>query len=221
MSYSITLKENAAKFRQEGHTIKEISIKLNIAKSTASGWLNTLILNKQAQQKLQKRKLFNYYKISQRWLQKRLIEKEKAQNKARNASRNLILSKNHLKFLCSFLFWAEGAKDLGSVKFINSDPKMIKTFLFLLRHSFPINEKKFRALIHIHEYHNEKQLKVFWSKITNIPIKQFYKSYLKPHTKKRKRLNYQGSINISYYDAKLARELCAIYNTLTDKLLGV
>ena len=75
MSYSITLKKMQLNSVQEGHTIKEISIKLNITK-IPSGWLNTLILNKQAQQKLQKE---NYSIIikSHKVATKRLIEKEK------------------------------------------------------------------------------------------------------------------------------------------------
>ncbi|MCG2692434.1 hypothetical protein L6272_06490 [Microgenomates group bacterium] len=221
MSYSLKIKQRSINLRKKGFSIKEIAKKLKIANSTSSMWLGNIQLNAVAKQRLKKRQLLHYYKMSQHWQQKRINQLEIAKKQARIIVDSISLSTSNLKFLCSFLFWAEGAKNFQQIKFINSDPNMIKVFLFLLRKSFPIDEKKFRALIHIHEYHNEKSLKKYWSEITKIPQKQFYKSYLKPHTKKRKRLNYKGSINISYYDAKLARELYAIYNTLTDKILGV
>ncbi len=95
---------------------------------------------------------------------------------------------------------------------------MIATFMLSLRKSFQVNEHKFRALVHIHEYHNEEQVKQFWSKISRISLSQFSKSYLKPHTKKRIRPDYRGSLRIRYYDAKIALELRSIYNTLAPFL---
>lgn len=96
---------------------------------------------------------------------------------------------------------------------------MVKTFLKLLRSTFILDEKKFRALVHIHEYHNEKEIKAFWSKVTGIPLTQFNKSYLKTHTKKIIRKNYKGTISIRYYDYKIALELSFIYNIFAKKLI--
>lgn len=56
---------------------------------------------------------------------------------------------------------------------------MIDTFLRLFRNSYQLNEKKLRALIHLHEYHNEEEMRIFWSKVTGIPLDQFSKSYMK------------------------------------------
>jgi len=95
---------------------------------------------------------------------------------------------------------------------------MVVTFLKLLRDSFKIDEKKLRAMVHIHEYHNEKQILDYWSKMINIPLKQFTKSFKKPHTGKRARKNYKGSIRIRYYDYKIALELRSIYNTFVGVL---
>lgn len=62
------------------------------------------------------------------------------------------------KLLCAVLFWAEGSKN-GTIKFTNSDPKMISVFLKLFRATFEIDEKKLRAIVHIHEYHNDSEIK--------------------------------------------------------------
>ena len=78
-------------------------------------------------------------------------------------------SKVLYKLLASFLLWTEGSKSARSyISFINSDPLMIRTFLTLLRKSFSLNESKFRALMHLHEYHKEQQQMIFWSKVANI-----------------------------------------------------
>ncbi len=105
--------------------------------------------------------------------------------------------------------------------FANSDAKTVSTFISLLYKSFQLDPGKFRALIHVHEYHNEKDIRDYWSRITGIPLAQFYKSYLKPNTRKRIREGYMGTISIRYYDYKVALELRWIYNVLTEKLGGV
>ena len=72
--------------------------------------------------------------------------------------------------------------------------------------------------MHIHEYHNENEIKNYWSKIASIPLSQFTKSYLKPHTKKVVRQGYKGALRIAYADTKIVDELKAVYNGLANSL---
>lgn len=96
---------------------------------------------------------------------------------------------------------------------------MIFTFISLLRKSFTVDESKFRALVQLHEYHEENKIINFWSKITKIPVSQFTKSYLKPNTSKVIRKDYKGTLRIVYYNSQIAHELKAIYNAVTDKII--
>jgi len=220
MAYPIELKNQAIFLRKKGFSLKEIAEKFNIAKSTASVWLQNINLGSKAQERLKKRRILGQYKS-------RFIKKTQRENliKAYHLKAYKELSKIHFnkstyKLLCSFLYWCEGAKlNSSHIRFINSDPNMIKAFLKLLRKSFELDEKKFRALIHLHDYHNEKKQKKFWVKITGIPPRQFNKSYHKPNTKKRIRDNYPGCLAIYYYDHKIAKELAALYNSFV-KYLG-
>jgi hypothetical protein len=102
-----------------------------------------------------------------------------------------------------------------SVSFINSDPEMIKYFLDVFRKAFKVDEKKFRALIHLHEYHDIDKQTDFWSKITRIPKEQFTKPYRKENGGKRKRENYQGCVSIRYNDRKIAKELIFLVKELS------
>lgn len=213
MPYPIELKNQAISLRKKGFSLKEVSEKLDIAKSTASSWLQNINLNQKAQERLKKLKILGQYKS-------RFIKKIKRDNlikdfhlKAYKEIHEIHFDKNVCKLFCALLYWCEGAKTNSScVKFINSDPKMVFVFLKLLRISFKIDEQKFRARLHLHDYHNEAKQKKFWSKIIKIPIKQFNKSYQKPNTKIRIRAHYPGCITISYYGHLIAKELAAIYN---------
>lgn len=115
------------------------------------------------------------------------------------------------------LFWAEGSKQINHIAFTNSDSSMIKTFLSLLRISYTLDESKFHVSVHLHEYHDPDTTLRFWSEATKIPLSQFIRPYLKPHTALRKHKDYKGCITVRYYDVKIARELTAIYNALGDK----
>jgi len=48
-------------------------------------------------------------------------------------------------------------------------------------------------------------------------LSQFQKSFQKQNSGKRKHEDYQGCIAVTYYDAKIAKELEAIYNAFTIK----
>ncbi len=219
MVYSLNKINKAIKLRREGYSIREISRIHNISVDTTSRWTKNVILDQKAKQRLFDRKILGQYKSI-------FIRKEKKEKlinlwskKALDDLSKIKYSPIVFKLFCSLLYWAEGSKSsTSSLSFINSDPIMISTFLKMLRSSYNLDEKKFRALVHIHEYHSDIKIKSFWSKITHIPLTQFNHSYLKPHTKKRRREDYKGSLRIRYYDAKIARELIIYYNMFSKHI---
>lgn len=221
MAHSIELKESAQKLRKKGFSLKEISEKLKISKSTASTWLAHIKLGTKAQRRLIQRRIIGQYKSQQIKRRKRKKLQSQYRRKTLKELSVIKFSREFYKLTSALLFWCEGAKNQSCVEFINSDPLMIETFLRLLRFAFELDERKFRILMHLHEYHQEEKQKEFWSKITKIPENQFTKTYWKPHTKKRKRENYPGCIRISYYDAHIARQLYAWYNNFAKSLRGV
>ncbi len=129
------------------------------------------------------------------------------------------LSKEHSKLLCATIFWCEGGKDVsGGIYFTNSDPSLIATFLYLLRDSFAIDEVRFRALIHLHSYHDPTERLAFWSEVTNIPVSQFYHPYQKLHSGKNRRAGYPGCISVRYLDTNTARLLKTIYEEFANNI---
>lgn len=126
---------------------------------------------------------------------------------------------NQSRILCAIMFWCEGETSTKSgVRFMNSDPNLMRLFVTLLRNGFDIDESKFRGLLHLHEYHDEGLQLKYWSEVTGIPINQFYKSYKKPHTGKRKREDYPGCLSLRYGDSGLAKLLTLMYSNLGKNL---
>lgn len=213
-------KNAALELRIAGYSLLEIATKLRISKSTSSLWLKNVELNSQAKARIEKIRELARTKAA-KTIKDRIRNRRKIFDiSANNILSELKISKNPSlsKVLCSLLYWGEGSKTGYRVAFINSDPAMIATFIKLLRLSFTLDESKFRALVHIHEYHNEAQIKNYWSNITGIPLSQFTKSYLKPHTKKVIRQDYKGALRIAYADTKIVDELKAVYNGLAKSL---
>lgn len=216
MSHPFELKERAIKYRKRGHSLEEISKRFLISKSTASAWSTGVELNDKAKLRLKKRGILGQYKSI-------LLSKKKRARLLKNfrkiAQKDLVRAPKTARLcrlICSLLFWCEGSKSNTVVKFTNSDPAMVKCFLFTLRKGFNIDEKKLRGLVHIHSYHNEAKQIDFWSTITGIPKDQFYRSFKKPNTGKRIKKDYPGCVAVAYYDARVAKRLWAYYKEAQD-----
>lgn len=218
MAYSITVKEAAIFLRKQGYSIKEIAAKFKIAQSTSSEWLKNILLDNRAIIRLKERRILGQYNSRQVFARKREQQEQKRQVLVEQILSKIEMSGELCKLCCSLLYWCEGNKGRDTlVRFTNSDPQLIKTFLSLIRKGFNTDESKFRALIHLHQYHNEEKQKNFWHEITGIPLDKFNRTYWKPNTGKRKHDNYPGCIAISYYDAKVAKELTTIYNSFVRR----
>lgn len=212
----LNLKNEALILRRKGFSFKEISDKLKISKSTASLWLRGVELSEIAKKRIHKLGVDGRNKGVDANRKKIESEDFLIEEKIKEDFDNFVYRKIDFKIACALLYWGEGTKhdENSSVSFINSDPEMIKYFLHTLRNSFKIDEKKFRGLIHLHEYHDEKKQLKFWSSITRIPVKQFNKSYLKKNTGKNKKIDYPGCLSIRYSDVKIYKEIMFIIRKL-------
>ena len=221
VSLGSDIRIEAKKLRSSGFSLSEISEKLGVAKSTASIWVKAVILSETAVNRIENLRTEARQKVLESIRNKHLLLMNQINKRSYDTLLGLDLTNpKTCKILCSLLYWGEGGKTDNHISFINSDPKMISAFVTLLRRSFELDESKFRGLVHIHEYHVDIELRSYWSQITKVPMSQFSKSYLKPHTGKSIHAGYMGTLKLKYFDVKIAHELKAIYNTLVE-LLGV
>lgn len=213
-------KEKAVQLRKQGFSLAIIARDLHIAKSTASVWLQNIVLDPEAQQKIKGFKSAGLQKAIDTSKKKRQEKLSLIQADVVKFIGQIPQTRQLHKLACALLYWCEGEKSKSSVSFVNSDPQMIATYLVLFRSAFQLDEKKFRILLHLHWYHKDLQEIEFWSRITAIPKSQFYKIYRKPNTGKSKKQNYRGCIAIRYYDVKIIMELQSIWEQYSNKING-
>ncbi len=130
-----------------------------------------------------------------------VVNKIKPQFKTKE---NLSVSQERLKVAGIMLYWAEGTLRGNTVDFANSNPQMIKIFLKFLREICGINDGRLRVYLYAYSYHNLKELKAYWHNVTEVPLSQFTKPYVRegnPNLSNRK-LPY-GLIHIRYNDKRL------------------
>ncbi len=204
-------KAEALVLRSKGYSIREIHRILNVSLSSVSSWVKRVPLNSEAQLRISSLKKEGLRKTNLITREKTKIKESEALKIAEKVNISAKLNHASLAILCSMIYFCEGNKGLRDlVFFTNSDPSLISTFIKLLRSSFKLDESKFRACLHLHSYHNEEEQIKFWSTLTNIPKRQFIKTYNKKHTGKYKKEGYRGCIQIRYYDVRIARNLLAI-----------
>jgi hypothetical protein len=216
---ALSIKNHATQLRKLGYSLQEIADTCKITKSTASIWVRNIQLNRKAKDRLAERAVIGQQKTKEIKAKKKKELFERYSKEAKDEIHKIQFSTNTIRLLCAIFFWCEGNKSTIQVKFTNSDPEMVKYYLRLLRAGFIIDESRFRALVHLHEYHNEKQQIDFWSTVTEIPKNQFHRSFIKPHTGKRLKENYPGCICVTYSDANLAKKLWAYYK-VAPQVLG-
>lgn len=217
------IKQRAIKLRQQGNTYSEIKAKLNltIPKSTLSNWCKNITLPKNYQDRIKKQQIYNLYrarivaiKVNQ---EKRKVYLDNLENKNKYLV-NTLKNKDVAKIALAMLYLGEGSKtQKGSLTFGNSSVEIISLFLKLLRSCYILDETKFRCTVQCRADQNIKKLENYWSKITNIPLNNFYKAQVDKRTldKPSKKPDYKGVCRINYFSADIYNELIIINQLLT------
>lgn len=144
--------------RKEGFSIPEISRKCIIPKSTVSRYIKGVDI------------LPQYY---QRWLDRRnsseIISKQNWKN-ARQEVDEIIdsLNEKDLTMIGSLLYWAEGSKK--DFSFSNTDPRMIRVFIYVLKKSFKVNVDDLKVSLRIYEDLDKKACLSYWSEVTGVEL---------------------------------------------------
>lgn len=211
-------RHKAVAMRERGFSLNEIAGKLKVAKSSVSMWVSDVELSPAAEKALLGKIKLGQFIAAKKKLAKTKATEDKYFNEARDSIKKVNIKGYYSKLLCALIYWCEGAKsNKNGINFVNSDYKLVKTFLGLLRKSFELDENKFRPCIHLHSYHNPQKQLDFWSHITDINKEQFVKPYIKSNSGKRIHDGYQGCIAIRYHSNDLARRLNSIAKAFINK----
>ncbi len=172
----------ARMLREEGFSINEIIQKTGFTKGSVSLWVRNIVLTLE-----QKKRLFEkghgLEAVEKRRETRLANEKAKRQIIIDDAKKRIShISQRELWLIGAMLYWAEGGKTRnGQVRFSNGDPEMIKIIMRFFRKVCKAPEEKMRGYIHIHPHLDYKKAERYWSKVSGIPLQQFFKTYRKPN----------------------------------------
>ena len=105
------------------------------------------------------------------------------------------------------LYWCEGSFKGNSLDFANSNPDIIQLFLKFLRDICGIAEKRLRIYLYAFSDQDIRKITDFWSNITDIPLGQFNKPYIRKVSKVHNRRMPYGFVKVRYSDKKLLKLL--------------
>lgn len=204
-------KEIVRNLRHNGLSYKEIRQKIpfSISKSTISGWCKDIELTREQKDRLDKLFRDGGYKGRLLGSKTTQIRREKEIREIKEKAKLEIssLTESEFKLAGAMLYWAEGAKS-RYIDITNSDPLLIRFMVAWLRTVCKVPDEKFTASLHLHSGQDEEQIKIYWSKITGIPIEQFRKSYVKKEgSGYRKNRLYNGTIKIRVCDGNLLHKV--------------
>ena len=199
-------KLRARTLRQQGRSINEIKTVLGVSKASISLWVRDIILTSKQKNSLSKNGR-SIASIEKRRLSRIANTKNKTNIAVEIAKKEIVyISQNDLKIIGISLYLGEGGKTKrGIARLTNSDPAIIKIIMRFFREICKVKESKFRGHIHTFSKNNREESEKYWSKISGIPINQFYKTYVKPSSaskNKRNTLQY-GTFDVSVNDTQL------------------
>jgi transposase-like protein len=172
-------RQKSIELRKAGVAMGEIAKRVKVSKSTVSHWVRDIKLTKKQTSELNANG-HSVEAIEKRRISRLANTKNKHDvvfNSAVAEAVNLI--NNPLWCVGVSLYWGEGGKTQGTARIANSDPAVIKTMMHFFRVVCKIPEDKFRAHVHTFAHCDVKKAEQHWSKISKIPLTQFYKTYQK------------------------------------------
>ena len=204
--------EKARILRKRGLSLNEIVRKIDCSKSSVSVWVRDIALSseqigrlKSIQDRGRAKAALHPNSSRFRWakIRQNAIDKARAEIK-------YSCSLKILKLVCSSLYWAEGYNaSRNSFVFANSDPAMIKLMVCFLLKVCKVSFNKIHGKVNIHPHLNIKAAEKYWSIISGIPRKQFYKPLLavsRASKQKRKTLP-SGTFQIIVSDVMLCSKI--------------
>jgi|SRR3989344_2876405 len=188
-------KMQAIRLRKRGLSYNEIKRHMSVAKSTLSLWLKNIPLSEEHHRRLYTKQIAILSRGSQSQKERRMREIEKIIQTAASEIKTP-LTHDTYRLMGAALYWAEGTKR-GGFEVTNSDPYFILFMVKWIEKIFGVLAQNLRARLNIYPQQNDVKIKRFWSELTQIPVKNFGKSFVKPISKGYKKNNlYYGTIKV-------------------------
>lgn len=213
------VKERAFELRRTGHSYSEISTLCRITKSTAQLWTHKVEITKEGKSRIKAISDNGRKKAGEVHRARKIKTETEAREWARNKVSEINFNSSLMQILLACIYYCEGAKDTGSgLIFTNSDPMMMKGFVNMLEKSFGVDRRLMRIAMHLHSYHDEKEMKKFWGESLGLHPSQFNKTFWKKESGITIHKGYKGCVNVRIGGAIRARQIVALAQEVLSKL---
>jgi transcriptional regulator with XRE-family HTH domain len=113
------------------------------------------------------------------------------------------------------LYAGDGGKTQDSVRFANSDPRMVALFCRWLRRFFVVEEHRLRVTLYLHAGLDLAAAQAHWAEVTGIPDAQFCKPYrATPDATIRHNKHVHGCAHVAYHSADVHRQVLALVDAM-------
>jgi len=158
--HSIEKIKELKQLRKRGYSINELVERFSIPKTTIWHHVHNVQILPKYLPVLKAKRGGSTKRQQRNWE----IAKMRAEEMLKGADRELVIA-------VAMLYWGEGSKKV--CEFINSDGKMIKFYLAVLRNIFGISEDRLKPTLRIFSGMNEKECLDYWSGIIGMPKNKF------------------------------------------------
>lgn len=158
--HSIEKIKELKKLRKKGFSIPELVSKLSIPKTTIWHHVHDIKISPKYVQILKAKYGGSKKRTQKNWV----IARERAQKLLHGDTRDYSIA-------LAMLYWGEGSKKV--CEFINSDGRIIETYLFVIRTILNVPEESIKPTMRIFSGMNKVDCLNYWSRITRIPKRKF------------------------------------------------
>lgn len=190
----------------EGRSVREVAQLVGVSQSSASLWVRDIDLTDEQRTTLVARaRARRNGSRSDHYRAKRLSAQTEGRAKARLADPDHAAG--------CMLYWAEGSKSRNSVRFVNSDPELVRFFVSFLRRHYGLQDDDFRVDCNLFADHERRQreIEAFWLETLELPSSCLRRStvnvYSKYSQKKRRgRLPY-GTVRVCVHSTEVVQSI--------------
>jgi AraC-like DNA-binding protein len=200
-------RQQARLLRGTGLPLAEIAARLGVSKSSVSLWVRDVEFEPIPRVTRGRRREPNALQRRRQAEVDRLL----AEGRARIGR----LSEREFLVAGVALYAGEGSKGDGTVRFVNSDARMVVFFCTWLRHFYDIEEARLRLTLYLHQGLDLAASMQYWSALTGVPPSQFRKPYRAvPDPSIRHAKHVHGCITVSYSCSATHRSIMGLVSAL-------